>query len=858
MQPPRGAARGALRVERRRPSRGEASPPTAPSALASLEDERAGGVDFGFGSSPGGVPSPATASPPSAASPPAAAPPAAAGSARRGDRLLHRVALSLRAAGAEFDVDAAGGVRLLPLHHAREARPPRRGRAAPPAAPAAPGNGRRSAVACGAAAVVAIAAVALFFIASSMLAARLAHVARRVSRAGPGVGGGAARGDGGGNDAAASADAESSCADSLRLVAQPWAALIVPTAREMIIAGAAGATRRDAFDAAAALPTAALFLPHADAATAAAAAPLLAAAACDPFADGPEAARAWGGVNVSAPLAAAMLRPDTFIAARLDFVDACLAMRLPPEVVAATLEGRRPEPAPRALSPPPAPLTSRAALAAHGADIAALVNEFAVYHGLLGPAGWADHGESTGYAGPWIEDYWRATFARTVYVRFTPESARARARALADEGVSDAGAAWALFECARAPRGADYAAFAAAAAAGTCSRAELGSDAVAALPPGEAVGTRRALFLALPYDTELFHPFVPLFVPWENAVFAGSAARAWNRFATGRAPLDEHYVAVLSTRPALKAQPLDLEARLAALLNATLRLDVAYVTVTQRPSGPWLSPDFEPILARTLVLSSGGGGHVALPLLARELPALRVANASSAARGAGPLADLADITVPPYGAASHALSFLGSSRSGTREYALDALRGAAPGYVNEAEKVGAPHFQPASWLPAFVDTTLALAPRGTGATSFRLYEALQAGVPPVYVSDAAHFWLPYRHPGEAVGVGVPLAEGMSPALPPPRGPRAPPRAFQWDALAHVVELGPLAAWARDVMPALVAPGSAVGREKWEAMRAAAAAARGAYFTYDGVMRHVWRFVADPWAAELFCAPSAPP
>lgn len=50
----------------------------------------------------------------------------------------------------------------------------------------------------------------------------------------------------------------------------------------------------------------------------------------------------------------------------------------------------------------------------------------------------------------------------------------------------------------------------------------------------------------------------------------------------------------------------------------------------------------------------------------------------------------------------------------------------------------------AAWQGAFAKAALVLAPRGFGPTSYRLYEALQAGSVPVYVWGDGVEWLPYR------------------------------------------------------------------------------------------------------------------
>ena len=165
--------------------------------------------------------------------------------------------------------------------------------------------------------------------------------------------------------------------------------------------------------------------------------------------------------------------------------------------------------------------------------------------------------------------------------------------------------------------------------------------------------------LEAPYDAELFHPFVPLFIPWERLFVADSiraGAEAHKREAKRVAiqarqiaRLNETYqrgggggggakgtprrlpsplalptaahAQALAAFPHLASLDANLLRAFLQLLNATLRDDVAYVTVCQRPAGPWAEALPQPLvrraLWRTVVLSAGGGGHVALPLLGR-------------------------------------------------------------------------------------------------------------------------------------------------------------------------------------------------------------------------------------------------
>jgi len=200
-------------------------------------------------------------------------------------------------------------------------------------------------------------------------------------------------------------------------------------------------------------------------------------------------------------------------------------------------------------------------------------------------------------------------------------------------------------------------------------------------------------------------------------------------------------------------------------------------------------------------------------------------------------------------------------RDGVRADALKAVAFALPGFKTGAAQ--ALPRDPAVWVPRLANTTFAFAPRGVGATSFRLFEALQLGVPPVLVYDKVP-WLPFRHPATAVGVGgshnasAAAAAAAAAALPPPPPPcraGAPAPCFAWERVAHVVEARAVTRWVEEALPRLLAP---AGRAPWAAQRAELRRVREDYFTYAGVLRHVWRWLEDPWRAELYCSPAVPP
>lgn len=396
--------------------------------------------------------------------------------------------------------------------------------------------------------------------------------------------------------------------------------------------------------------------------------------------------------------------------------------------------------------------------------VEAFVESLAVKHGLESeghagypPARWGWHD------GPWVEDYWRATFARPLrrrmelveYIRgFTRHGLRA-INVSAGSTTIDIHVLSALRD---APSGCVSTAH--------YTPAEAASRAVMPHPPCE-------VDVEAPFDAALFHPLCPLFFPWENFMW--------------------HTMTVLRD-----IAPIE---KLAALLVQRMKPEVQYVTLVQRAAGPWLLQDagtnagfiLSQALRNTVVISAGGTGHVPIPLLARELPYLGT-------------------TVP--GGHPHALSFIGAHRLGSRSWMLDVLSSsplltqgralvltpsqladalreptsgrallAAWGMVADAEEGGgggAPHYgvlagpggvpiqlpvrgenevavatvaatmanNSHAWVRAMAGGAYALAPRGTGPTSFRLFEALQLGIPPVYVYSSAP-WLPYLKRGQS-------------------------------------------------------------------------------------------------------------
>jgi len=444
---------------------------------------------------------------------------------------------------------------------------------------------------------------------------------------------------------------------------------------------------------------------------------------------------------------------------------------------------------------------------------------------------WGDGGENV-FGGPWIEDAFANTFMRPVEVEMT---AGGFLNLVKDGYVG-------------------------VRVVNASSGGQLPIAAVADLV--RAQGAAVPVLVHFPFDADLFDPWCPLFLPWEN-LFSHSMATH-----TGWGPVE----------------------RLAELLYIHLRPDRQYLTVVQRAAGPLLIENptqnaavaLSQALRNVLVLSSGGTGHVPLPLLGRELP----------------------LPAPSPRRPSHAFAFVGAdSHQGDYQRSalaadmranalvrdgiaivetptgleaaimdevsgLELLRGWSllpPGGVKEREQEVAASAlavaaNPFNWALAMVSSAYALAPRGTGPTSFRLYEALQLGVPPVYVHSGVP-WLPYVRRGSNTSV--------------------------WSSIAHVIEDKELprflarleGAWRggeeeglRSAPPALPHVGRvtrAAGLRgtdpsppalppslPYAAMRASVRRVRGTHFTYAGTMAHIAEWLHDPFTSELDCAPSA--
>lgn len=147
-------------------------------------------------------------------------------------------------------------------------------------------------------------------------------------------------------------------------------------------------------------------------------------------------------------------------------------------------------------------------------------------------------------------------------------------------------------------------------------------------------------------------------------------------------------------------------------------------------------------------------------------------------------------------------------------------------------------------------SSLALAPRGTGPTSFRLYEAMALGAVPVYIWEGGRApWLPYwwpaplqapppspgglRDPGTQEHQQLFSVLGASESSPVP-----------WGDMAFQVHASDMARWVAEEAPRVIADEPTLRR-----MRRAISSHLRSHFSYDGVMSHIRAFLRDVRAPQ---------
>ena len=158
--------------------------------------------------------------------------------------------------------------------------------------------------------------------------------------------------------------------------------------------------------------------------------------------------------------------------------------------------------------------------------------------------------------------------------------------------------------------------------------------------------------------------------------------------------------------------------RLHKLLNANLRPDVLYFTLSQSDLGLKQLGDDNPNI---LVFSAGGNGHIPIPLIKGN-------------QALNPIP-------PKWG---YDLAFFGTSNQAPR----NCNRSAVLQYISD-NAMKKWNFKYASgkktnWVAAMAQTKFNLAPRGFGRTSFRFVESIHIGRVPIFIYEDIP-WLPYQN-----------------------------------------------------------------------------------------------------------------
>eukprot|EP00667_Euglena_gracilis_P017364 EG_transcript_18288 len=158
-----------------------------------------------------------------------------------------------------------------------------------------------------------------------------------------------------------------------------------------------------------------------------------------------------------------------------------------------------------------------------------------------------------------------------------------------------------------------------------------------------------------------------------------------------------------------------------AALRSVLRRDVPYVTVSQNDEGITGKCELRMTeYPNILVFSSGGYGHIPIPLFMRDQPL----------RNSKPMEDR-----------RYLVSYVGGL-----DHAPDNLRVQMKDIVESIStelNFSATVYKGPDWLKIMGDSCTSLVPRGWGRTAYHLAEVVQMGLIPIYIySDVP--WIPYR------------------------------------------------------------------------------------------------------------------
>ena len=191
--------------------------------------------------------------------------------------------------------------------------------------------------------------------------------------------------------------------------------------------------------------------------------------------------------------------------------------------------------------------------------------------------------------------------------------------------------------------------------------------------------------------SDVFGPYIPLFIPWTDIWVKRQGKRRKNRIKTGfRYPK-----------------------QLVSDIKDLLRDDVLYITVNQNADGfVGRCTEFLDLQSKhhVTVLSAGGYGHVPIPLLKQpETPQ----------------------TKKPVNERKHLVSYVGSNKNAPKN-----MRKKMIAQDNHY------YYRGQNWRDVMTESKFSLCPRGFGRTSYHVMEALQMGLIPIQVYQDQP-WLPY-------------------------------------------------------------------------------------------------------------------
>ena len=234
--------------------------------------------------------------------------------------------------------------------------------------------------------------------------------------------------------------------------------------------------------------------------------------------------------------------------------------------------------------------------------------------------------------------------------------------------------------------------------------------------------------------------------PWlENAWIARWRDQPKEAFG-GRVPVFAQWTDAVFLRGTDDAMDAAMAASVEAL-KAVMRPDVAYVTLSQHDEGLRVLDAGLAASKNLLVLSAGGFGDVALPLVADGLTR--------------PFDDGGEFTAAPF-PRKYTFLLCGRATHAVRRRIADIIAGDPTLDAATVTYFGQ------DWRSRLNEATYVVAPRGYGRSSFFLYECLAAGALPIYVYDDEP-WLPYALPVDVIHIDD-LADALRGLLAAPRAP----------------------------------------------------------------------------------------